>query len=54
MRVSLKNSRLGMKAPNLSCYIFFDTELERMHSQKKMPKRWSYLVIDEKLSNDMR
>ena len=53
MQASLKNSRPGMKVPNLSCCVFFGKELERMHRQKKMPERWSYFVIDGKFSNDM-
>lgn len=54
MQASLKDSRPEMKVPNLSCYLFFGIELERMHSKKKkMSERWSTFVIDEKLSNDM-
>lgn len=35
MQASLKDSRPEMKVPNLSYYLFFGIELERMHSKKK-------------------
>lgn len=49
MQASLKNSKPGMKVPNLSLAVY------SWHRQgkKKMPERWSYFVIDEKFSNDM-
>lgn len=53
MQSSFKNSRPGMKVPNLSSLPVWHKTKENTPAEGSMLERWSYFMIDEKLSNDI-